>query len=195
MTTWLPPFAVLACRPPPTYNVIVVSFGAMAEQVPDPVGESVIPAPDANAVYQAISARRISYDQMMWQVPALSLTAQSFLVAIAVNTGLGSGVRVLALFLAMVSGALAMQLMAKQRFHEQVDTLYLREWEASSGVLLVAGFTPHDHAISSGPGKAAALGITPSRWVRLSSYRCWMWGLRLFMISMVGLLIWVFSTI
>ena len=116
MTTWLPPFAVLACRPPPTYNVIVVSFGAMAEQVPDPVGESVIPAPDANAVYQAISARRISYDQMMWQVPALSLTAQSFLVAIAVNTGLGSGVRVLALFLAMVSGALAMQLMAKQRF-------------------------------------------------------------------------------
>lgn len=167
----------------------------MTKQVPDPIEKPAVPAPDANAVYQAISARRISYDQMMWQVPALSLTAQSFLVAIAVNTAVGSGLRVLALFLAVVSGALAMQLMAKQRFHEQVDTLYLREWEASSRTLLVAGFTPHDHAISSGPGKATALGITPSRWVRLSSYRCWMWGLRLFMISMIGLLIWVLSTI
>jgi hypothetical protein len=86
-----------------------------------------------------------------------------------------------------------MQLMAKQRFHEQVDGLYLREWEASSRMLLVAGFAPHDPAISS--GKAAALGITPNRWVRLSSYQCWMWGLRLFMISTIGLLIWVLSTI
>jgi hypothetical protein len=188
----------LCCRVEPYWidlKIAVVSFGAMAEQVPNPIGESAVPAPDANAVYQAISARRISYDQMMWQVPALSLTAQSFLVAIAVNTGLGSAVRVLALFLAMISGALTMQLMAKQRFHEQVDTLYLRKWEASSPILVVGGFTPHDHAISSGPGKAAALGITPSRWVRLSSYRCWMWGLRLFMISMIGLLIWVLSTI
>jgi hypothetical protein len=167
----------------------------MAEQVLNPTGSSAVPAPDAGAVYQAISARRISYDQMMWQVPALSLTAQSFLVAIAVNTGLVSAVRVLALFLAMVSGALTMQLMAKQRFHEQVDTLYLREWETSSQMFLIKGFTPHDHAISSGPGKAATLGITPSRWVRLSSYWCWMWGLRLFMISMVGLLIWILATI
>jgi hypothetical protein len=71
----------------------------MAQQVPDPIGKSVVPAPDANAVYEAISARRISHDQMMWQVPALSLTAQSFLLAIAVNTGLASAVRVLALFL------------------------------------------------------------------------------------------------
>ena len=165
----------------------------MAEQTPDHVGEPVVPAPDPSAVYQTLSARRISYDQMMWQVPALSLTAQAFLVAIAVNTALSRVVRVLALFLAMVSGALAMQLMAKQRFHEQVDTAYLHKWEASSRTLLVAGFAPHDHAISS--GKAASLGITPTRWVRASSYRCWMWGLRLFMISMVGLLIWILSTI
>jgi hypothetical protein len=169
-----------------------VSFGAMADQLPDPTGKPVVSAPDAGAVYEAVSARRISFDQMMWQVPALSLTAQAFLVAIAVNTDLNRVVRVLAILLATVSGALAMQLMAKQRFHEQVDTAYLNQWEQSSRLFMVMGFTPHDHAIAS--GKAEALGITPNRWVRASSYLWWMWGLRLFMISMTGLLIWILST-
>ena len=40
---------------------------------------------DESAVYQALVARRISYDQMMWQVPALSMAAQAFLIATGVD--------------------------------------------------------------------------------------------------------------
>lgn len=147
---------------------------------------------DPNAVYQALASRRIAYDQMMWQAPALSITAQSFLVTVGVNVDLTLAVRVLALLLAASSGVLSMQLMAKQRFHEQVDSQYLREWEHLSGMMPVGGFTPHDHALTNQPlSKADALGVTAGRWVRQSSYRWWMWGLRLFLIAAVGLLVWV----
>ena len=127
---------------------------------------------------------------MQWQAPALSVAAQSFLIAVGVNTDLNTAVRVLALLLAMASAVLSMQLMAKQRFHEQIDTAYLRAWERQSAATTpVAGLAPHDHAINS--GKADRLGISVGWWVRRSSYRWWMWGLRAFLAATLGLLGWV----
>lgn len=38
--------------------------------------------------YQIISNRRISQDELMWQVPALSFTAQAFLFTIALGSGI-----------------------------------------------------------------------------------------------------------
>ena len=37
--------------------------------------------------YDLLAARRTSYDEMMWQAPALSLTAQAFLFTIALGPG------------------------------------------------------------------------------------------------------------
>jgi hypothetical protein len=170
----------------------------VAEDVHD-LSESTRQQLDPGAVYQAVSARRISFDQMMWQVPALSLTAQSLLVAVSVNRDVDRLVRALALVLAIAFALLSMQLMAKQRFHEQVDSRYLAKWERAAGIVPVEGFAPHDRAASpwsgntgtTGPSKADVLGIKAGRLVRLSSYTCWMWGLRLFLTAMVALLIWV----
>lgn len=130
----------------------------------------------------------------MWQVPALTLTAQSLLVTVGLNASLVVPVRLLTLVLALGAGLLGMQLMAKQRFHEQVDTRYLQRWEQMAGIRPVANFAPHDRAIADAPDKATALDLTPSRWARLSSYKCWMWGLRLFVVALVGLFIWVLVT-
>lgn len=34
-------------------------------------------------VFQAVAQRRLQHDMLMWQVPALGLTAQAFLLTIA----------------------------------------------------------------------------------------------------------------
>jgi hypothetical protein len=38
-------------------------------------------------VYQAVVARRLQWDNLVWQVPLLSLTAQAFLFTIALGSG------------------------------------------------------------------------------------------------------------
>lgn len=38
-------------------------------------------------MYQVVAARRQNFDAMVWQVPALSLTAQAFLLVIALGPG------------------------------------------------------------------------------------------------------------
>ena len=48
--------------------------------------------------------------------------------------------RGLALLLAIAFALLSMQLMAKQRLHEQVDTRYLARWERAVGIVPVEGF-------------------------------------------------------
>jgi hypothetical protein len=150
---------------------------------------------DPSAIYAALVNRRIAFDQLMWQVPTLSVTAQAFLVTVGVSSNLSTVVRALALVLALMAGALAMQLMAKQRFHEQVDTAYLQQLEHQANGRLVEGFAPHDAALKTNPAtgrtKASTLGVTPSRWVRLSSYRTWMWGLRCFLLLTSAMLLWV----
>jgi hypothetical protein len=37
-------------------------------------------------MYQVVAARRQNFDSMLWQVPALSLTAQAFLLVIALGS-------------------------------------------------------------------------------------------------------------
>lgn len=124
---------------------------------------------------------------MMWQVPVLIMTAQAFLLNVGLSATSDRFGRVLALVLATLSGLLGMQLMAKQRFHEQIDSKYLQSWEHTKDLAFVSGFTPHDHALGStnsfGSTKAAALGVRTSPWIRLSSYSCWMWGLRSFVLA------------
>lgn len=144
--------------------------------------------PHAGSVYEAVSARRVAYDQLMWQVPALNLTAQAFLVNVGVGASAPLGVRALALLLGALSGGLSLQLMAKQRFHEQIDAAYLRAWEREADLRPVAGLAPHDHAYRE---KAVALGIKRSFWVGLSSYALWIWGLRGFSVASLGLLVWL----
>jgi hypothetical protein len=82
----------------------------------------------AAAILQTAEARRGGLDQMMWQVPALSLTAQSFLLTIALGPGtrwLGRG---LAASLGAVAAAAAIQLLLKHRYGEERSSHWIENF-------------------------------------------------------------------
>src|SRR5205807_717505 len=80
---------------------------------------------------QAAQARRSSLDQMMWQVPALSLTAQSFLLTIALGHDTRWIARVMTALLGMIAAGAAIQLLLKHRYHELLYSHWLEKFEAA----------------------------------------------------------------
>lgn len=109
---------------------------------------------------------------MLWQAPALALTAQAFLMTIALASGSSSLARCLAAGLAVVVACLSMQLMAKHRFLAWQDLEGLREMEQS---------LPHVRVADRTWERA---GRVPTSWARRrSSYRVWQWGLATFGVS------------
>jgi hypothetical protein len=83
---------------------------------------------------QTGEARRSSLDQMMWQVPALSLTAQSFLLTIALGHDTRWVGRVLAALLGLIAALAAIQLLLKHRYHELLYSHWLDRFEDELGL-------------------------------------------------------------
>jgi len=80
--------------------------------------------------YQLVSARRHHYDAMLWQTPAISLTAQAFLLTIALGNG-DPVSRLIASLLAFLAALASAQLLAKHRYFERYNTDLLQEIEAA----------------------------------------------------------------
>lgn len=80
-------------------------------------------------VYQAVAARRIQADVQLWQVPALSLTAQAFLLTIALGSDMSRVSRLLAAGLGVVAAFLSLHLFMRQRQAELVDAHWLADYE------------------------------------------------------------------
>jgi hypothetical protein len=117
------------------------------------------------AVYNRMSARHQSHVTIMWQAPALGLTAQAFLLAISLSADAAGAARAGAAALGCVVVLMSMQLMAKHRIISRRDDQAIRELEAELGVT-----SPLD-----------AMPLSPSLWGgRLSSYLVWQAGLALF---------------
>lgn len=124
----------------------------------------------AALVYQALSQRRSGFDTLVWQTPALSLTAQAFLFTIALGNN-GSGARLASSFLAMVVTFMSMQLMSKHRYHEIHDGEILRLMEIA-----------YDWPSIHGPKGIldTFLSYSPKRYERMSAYSVWIRGLLVF---------------
>ncbi len=92
------------------------------------------------AIIESTEARRQTTDQMMWQVPVLSLTAQSFLLTIALRpTGEDRLSQVVAASLAVVAALATIQLLTRHRY---IESTYSR---ALQGIELCYGLLPlHD---------------------------------------------------
>jgi hypothetical protein len=91
-------------------------------------------APDANeTVYEAVNVRRIAFDNLMWQVPALGLTAQAFLLTITLDEDDGFVARLVAGGLGLAMSIISAQLMLKHRQNEEIDRRLLELMEASNG--------------------------------------------------------------
>jgi hypothetical protein len=75
------------------------------------------PNPELVLIWQTLAARRVSYDTMMWQTPALGMTAQAFLLTLALGGQTTTTGRMVAAVLAAALAAMTMQLLAKHRYH------------------------------------------------------------------------------
>lgn len=83
------------------------------------------------AVYQAVVARRMQWDNLLWQVPTLSLTAQAFLFTIALGPDTTRVSRTIAAVLSIVISFLSVTLMARHRQAELSDAHWLEDFEAA----------------------------------------------------------------
>lgn len=134
------------------------------------------------AVYQAVAARRLQWDALLWQVPVLSLTAQAFLFTIALGGGSSRFARSVASVLSLVAAGLFMQLMARHRQAEISDAHWLRDYEA-----LRFG----DEMVVHGPAFQQRRNATPAGGLlaKLPAFRVWMTGLASFGIGALLVLV------
>jgi hypothetical protein len=81
--------------------------------------------------YPIVAARRQGYDSLLWQVPALGVAAQSFLVSAALGKDASQALSAGLLLAASVIGVAVAWLFQKIRKHEVADSRLLQEYEAA----------------------------------------------------------------
>jgi hypothetical protein len=131
------------------------------------------------AMYQALTARRLTYDTMLWQVPSLSLTAQAFLLTISLGADSSRLARLISSILASAAMGMCLQLMAKYRHLEIIDARIAEKLERD--LSRSTGQWPQIHSPPSQRAKTA--NVAPKRFVALSSYRLWISGVLLFLVA------------
>jgi hypothetical protein len=123
------------------------------------------------AAYAAVSARRLQFDNLVWQVPVVSMTAQAFLFTISLSSGSHTYSRLVAAGLGAVAAFLSMHLVSRDRQAEIADARWLRAYElANFGVAL------------HGPEWQRMRAEWTVGWFlsRLRGYPVWMTGFALF---------------
>jgi hypothetical protein len=128
------------------------------------------------AIYEAVAQRRLGQDTMVWETPALCLTAEAFLFTIALSGGNSQAARLMAAILALTVSLLAIQLMAKHRHLSTVDALLLEKLEEGEELTEAIGVAPH----TKQDQLAGVVGVTPHWSIVLSSFRIWICGMVLF---------------
>lgn len=85
------------------------------------------------AIYAAVAARRAGFDNMLWQVPIISFTAQAFLLTIALGPNTQPTARYISAGLAILVTLLSMILMARHRQADIADSAWLENLEQERG--------------------------------------------------------------
>lgn len=129
--------------------------------------------------YEMLAERRNQQDSMLWQAPALALTAQAFLLTIALGgNAVSVFARALAAGLGLVVACMSMQLMAKHRHLTELDNAWLAAMEQEIGLAPIAA-----RDISPGVGPRRSLAR------RARSYVVWEAGLALFALTNMAILL------
>lgn len=138
--------------------------------------------------YKLVAARRVSYDVMLWRVPALTMAAHAFLLRIALGDARMTS-RIIAASLAALMAGMCLQLMAKHRALEIVDSFIASQYEDMLGVNKLNEVLPHSEF-----SKRLSLKPECGSWLASqSSYRIWMVGIFGFLIADIGIVL--FSTL
>ncbi|MEV5832211.1 hypothetical protein [Nocardia sp. NPDC052112] len=86
-------------------------------------------SPDFGLLYQIVADRHLQYENLLWQVPAISLTAQAFLFSISMAAGTDSVARIASSLLALIVSIISIMLMASHRLSGRKDALWLERFE------------------------------------------------------------------
>jgi hypothetical protein len=163
---------------------------------------TIVPMTDADIArdnisrdaYAAVAARRTQFDQLVWQVPVLSLTAQAFLFSIALSPDGTRTTRIIASLLSLVMTFLSLHLMVKHRQAEVADSQWLEAYEKEFPAPVGAPKWPMhgrswaDYRNSIDPNIGRLGGLS-----KLTGFRIWSWGLSAFgMAAIVVLLLAIF---
>ena len=93
-------------------------------------GESLTET-NARDLFATLEERRRAFEQVMWQVPSLSITAQAFLFSAAFSAGAPQYAQIIVLLSGLAAVLAAMHLLAKHRYleslHGQVQALCQRQ--------------------------------------------------------------------
>ena len=81
------------------------------------------------AQYSAVATRRGQWDQLLWQVPTISLAAQAFLFTTSLSPEVSAANRILAAILSLVMTYICLQLMHRHRAGELTDSAWLKRFE------------------------------------------------------------------
>jgi hypothetical protein len=126
--------------------------------------------------YEMLVLRAQTQTNLVWQTPSLGLTAQAFLLTIALEADYADLRRGLAALLGLVVAVISMQTMAKHRYFENLDNFKMEKLERQLSLPPIA---------KRGWDKEAPLpdGFRPpkKKWpIQMSSYRVWQVGLAVF---------------
>lgn len=139
-------------------------------------GAPAQPVPSPDAVYAALASRRTQFDNLLWQAPVLSLTAQAFLMTIALGGDVSRYARTVGCVLSIVVAFLSVQILTRHRQAEITDAHWLRDLESDLPVhYRVHGPAWADRRNSTSPN----VGVFD--WFsRLPGYYTWAVGLSVF---------------
>ncbi|GAA2358043.1 hypothetical protein SVIO_001470 [Streptomyces violaceusniger] len=79
--------------------------------------------------YQVVAARRQSYEEKIWQVPAITLAAQAVLLTAAASENIVRIDRIVAGFLTAGAALIASNLLLRQRRNQEADKAWLSNFE------------------------------------------------------------------
>lgn len=134
--------------------------------------------------YPVVAGRQQSLNTLLWQTPALSLTAQAFLFTIAFSE-LPATIRFAPSFLIVLVATASLQLMAKHRKYEEITSKQLGNFENAQGYALV-----HDEFGNLHSRHKSELGLGDRKfWASRRSYDWWIYLLWVFWFAGLGALI------
>jgi hypothetical protein len=114
--------------------------------------------------YAVVASRRQGYDTLLWQMPAIGIAAQSFLITASLDADTPEFLAVVLAASSCFVAFASIQFFQRLRFMELYDAELLREFEsqnASAGYAVV-------HGRKDGSGEIKAKGLA-----RLRAYPIW----------------------
>lgn len=144
--------------------------------------------------YAALATRETSRDQMMWQSPALAMTAMAFLLTIALGSDGPIWARALSASLSFVVALMSMQLMARHSVLTKKDADILWKIECDNRMLPIHERPMDEPQPSRGRRTKDSLDRFERMLAKPRSRHVWMIGLGLFaVVSLIGLIVTISS--